>query len=54
MEKLYRIEGFSTTGWGPMAETDFKLTKEQAKQRLEHYLSEGISPDRLRAVPDNG
>ena len=52
MEKLYRIEEFCTTGWELVTENDVKLTKEQAKKKLEFYLSEGKNPNSLRAVPD--
>jgi len=52
MEKLYRIEEFSTTGWSMVEDTDCKLTKDQAKQRLEDLMAEGYNPNRLRAVPD--
>ena len=51
--KLYKIEEFTTTGWHITNPEDVKLTKEQAKQRLQGYLNEGYAPDRLRAVPDN-
>jgi len=33
-------------------DTDCKLTKDQAKQRLEDLMAEGYNPNRLRAVPD--
>jgi hypothetical protein len=53
MIQYYRIEEMFTTGWELADPRDIKLTKEQAKEKLEYYLSEGISPSRLRAVPDN-
>jgi hypothetical protein len=53
MERLYRIEEESTSGWHLTELTDVKLTREQAKQRLEQLLREGYNPERLRAIPDN-
>jgi hypothetical protein len=53
MEQLYRIEELGTNGWGITDQTDVKLTKEQAKARLERRLAEGYNPNRLRAVPDS-
>jgi len=51
-EKLWKILEENTTGW-ELAELDaVKLTKEQAKARLEQYINEGRNPNRLRAVPD--
>jgi hypothetical protein len=52
MEKLYRIEELCTSGWELASEQDVKLTKEQAKLKLEFYLAEGKNPQLLRAVPD--
>lgn len=50
-EKLYKILQNYTDGW--VAElTDCKLTKEQAKQRLNQYISEGINPNYLKVVID--
>jgi len=52
MERLYRIEEESTSGWHLTELTDVKLTREQAKQRLEQLMREGYNPERLRAIPD--
>jgi hypothetical protein len=52
MENLYRIEELCTTGWELISEDEIQLTKEMCNQRLQHYLNEGMSPDRLRAVVD--
>ena len=53
METLYRIEELYTTGWETIDAKYTKLTKEQTKQKLEILLSEGYSPDIIRAVPDH-
>lgn len=50
-EKLYRIEELVTTGW-VLVEDFQRLTKDDAKQRLEYLMSQGHNPNRLRAVPD--
>ena len=52
MEKLYRIEELTTTGWLLTENTDVKLTKDQARERINYYLSQGYNPERLRATPD--
>ena len=52
MTKLYRIEELCTTGWQVLDKKSIKLTKEQAKERLNSALSEGLNPNRLRAIPD--
>jgi len=51
-ERLYRIEELSTSGWHLTELTDVKLTREQAKARLESLIREGYNPERLRAIPD--
>ena len=50
--RLYRIEELCTDGWSVIDEKAIKLTKEQAKARLESALAEGLNPNRLRAIPD--
>ena len=52
MEKLYRIEELGTTGWLLIESGDVKLTKDQAKERINFYLSRGYNPNCLRATPD--
>jgi len=52
METLYRIEELATNGWHIIEKSDTKLTKEQAKERLDQLLAEGYNPNRLRATPD--
>tara|TARA_B100001996_G_scaffold268255_1_gene209675 strand:- start:142 stop:300 length:159 start_codon:yes stop_codon:yes gene_type:complete len=50
--KFYRIEELCTDGWSVLDEKSIKLTKDQAKARLESALAEGLNPNRLRAIPD--
>ena len=52
MEKLYRIEELCTDGWALVDDKAVKLTKDQAKVRLDDAIREGINPNRLRAIPD--
>ena len=51
MEKTYRIEELETTGWVPIEDCE-KLTKEQAKEKLDFLIAEGYNPNSLRAIPD--
>jgi hypothetical protein len=53
MEKLYRIEEFGTTGWELIEHDACKLTKIQTTQKLESFLGQGYSPERIRAVSDD-
>ena len=49
----YKVVELGTSGWGVNnPKLDVGLTKDQAQTRLEFYLEEGISPDRLRAQID--
>ena len=52
MEKLYRIEELTISGWHVNETTDVKLTKERATERLNALIAEGYNPNRLRAIPD--
>lgn len=52
MEKLYRIEELTTAGWQLVDTTDVKLTREQAKEKLDVYIADGYNPNRLRATLD--
>ena len=52
MEKLYRIEELCTNGWSVLDKNAVKLTKDQAKARLEDAIAEGLNPNLLRAIPD--
>jgi len=53
MTQLYCIQELTTVGWELINENEIQLTKEQCNERLNYYLSEGYSPNRLRAVHDN-
>ena len=53
MDTKYKVVELGTSGWcvnNPKQDTG--LTKDEAQSRLEFYLSEGISPGRLRAQID--
>tara|TARA_B100001094_G_scaffold205907_1_gene199816 strand:+ start:423 stop:590 length:168 start_codon:yes stop_codon:yes gene_type:complete len=52
MEKLYRIEELCTDGWSVLDDKAVKLTRDQAKARLDEAIAEGLNPNRLRAIPD--
>ena len=52
MEKLYRIEELCTDGWAVIDDKAVKLTKDQASKRLDEAIAEGLTPNRLRAIPD--
>ena len=49
----YKVVELGTSGWCvKILSKMIGLTKDQCKVRLEFYLEEGISPDRLRAQID--
>jgi hypothetical protein len=49
---LYTVLELGTDGWAsPEPKFDTNLTKEQAMERLDYYINEGVSPQRLRAIP---
>ena len=49
----YRVVELGTSGWCVNdPKRDVGLDKDQARERLNFYLNEGISPDRLRAQID--
>ena len=52
-EVRFNVVELGTSGWcvnDPSQDVD--LDKEEARARLNFYMSEGISPDRLRAQID--
>ena len=52
-EVRYRVVELGTSGWCVNdPKQDVGLDKEQARVRLNFYMNEGISPDRLRAQID--
>lgn len=53
MTQLYQIQELTTTGWTLIEEESKGLTKEQCDLMLNHYLSLGYPPNRLRAVLDS-
>lgn len=54
MEKLYRIEEFTTMGWELVEETAVKMPRKAAEERLNRLMEQGHNPGRLRVVIDNG
>ena len=49
----YKVVELGTSGWRVNdPKQDVGLDKEQARVRLNFYMNEGISPDRLRAQID--
>ena len=49
----YRVVELGTSGWCVNdPKQDVGLDREQARVRLNFYMNEGISPDRLRAQID--
>ena len=53
MDVKYKVVELGTSGWCVNdPNQDVGLDKEQARVRLNFYMNEGISPDRLRAQID--
>ena len=52
-QTYYRIEELTTTGWELIEEEAHHLTKEQCDLLLNHYLSAGYPPNRLRATRES-
>ena len=52
VQKAYRVEELTTSGWELLNEKAQQLPKDQAKIWLEWGLNEGISPQSLRAIPE--
>ena len=51
--KYWRVESEATNGRNITdPRLDVKLTKDQARTRLEELIAEGYNPNRLRAIPD--
>ena len=49
----YKVVELGTSGWCVNdPKQDVGLNKAQARERLNFYMNEGISPDRLRAQID--
>jgi hypothetical protein len=51
-EAVYKILQYYTSGW-EAEPNDRKLTKEQAKDRLNQYMSEGVNPNYLKVALDD-
>ena len=42
-EKLWKVCEFTTIGWRPYDSASINLTKEQAKDKVEELLKEGVA-----------
>ena len=52
-EKRWKVCEFTTIGWKPYDHTCINLTKEQAKEKVEELLREGVAINRLKAFPND-
>lgn len=52
VQKAYRVEELTTSGWELVNEKAQQLPKDEAKNWLDWGLNEGISPQSLRAIPE--
>ena len=48
--KLYEVRQLTTTGWYLLDQDATNLTKEQCDDKLDEYMSDGISPQRLKVI----
>jgi len=53
-ERRYRVEELTTQGWELADYNTVNLTREDANRALQNLLNDGLSPDRIRAVIDDG
>jgi len=53
-ERRYRVEELTTQGWELADYNTKNLTRADATRTLENLLKDGLSPDRIRAVIDDG
>jgi hypothetical protein len=53
-QNLYKILQRFTNEWELIDSQAQKLTKEQCDALLNYYVTEGVNPNDLRAVLDNG
>ena len=54
MANLWRIEELTTEGWTLIDNNAKQLTKEKCDEQLNMYVTGGVNPNRMRAVPDVG
>jgi hypothetical protein len=52
--RRYRVEELTTQGWELADYNTVNLTREDANRALQNLLNDGLSPDRIRAVIDDG
>jgi hypothetical protein len=53
-ERRYRVEELTTQGWELADHNTVNLSREDANRTLQNLLNDGLSPDRIRAVIDDG
>ena len=53
-QRLWRIEELTTEGWTLIDNNAKQLTKEKCDEQLNLYVTGGVNPNRMRAVPDTG
>lgn len=53
-ERRYRVEELTTQGWELADYNTKNLTRDDAKRVMDNLLKDGLSPQRLRAVIDDG
>ena len=53
-ERRYRVEELTTQGWELADYNTKNLTREDANRTMQNLLNDGLSPDRIRAVIDDG
>jgi hypothetical protein len=51
MENRYKLLQYATVGW---EEIYTNLTKEECSKAIENLLAEGINPQYLKVLQDNG
>lgn len=52
--RRYRVEELTTQGWELADYNTVNLTREDAKRTMQNLLNDGLSPERIRAVIDDG
>jgi len=53
-ERRYRVEELTTQGWELADHNTRNLNREDANLTLQNLMNDGLSPDRIRAVIDDG
>jgi len=53
MENLYKIEEYTTTGWGLIEKDAIKLPRHIAEEKINRLMAMGHNPNYLRVIVDN-